>query len=86
MQDKWERVHYTETDFARDRQDEFEIRNSPSSPIEITDVHVHMDRQFPSLRNIDFRLRNNTVKKVIWLSMAFTSAGQPGGYYWSGRT
>jgi len=82
MQDKWERVHYTEADFVRDRQEEIEILNSPSSPIEITDVHVHMDRRFPSLRNIDFRLRNNTVKKVIWLSCALTNASQPGGMYW----
>ncbi|MGB9491504.1 MAG: hypothetical protein WCA92_13660 [Terriglobales bacterium] len=84
MQDKWEKVHYTEADFVRDRKEEIEIRNSPSSPIEISDVHVHMDRQFPSRRNIDFRLRNNSVKKVIWLSMAITIAGQPGGVYWSG--
>jgi hypothetical protein len=69
MQDKWEKVHYIDTDFARDRQEEIEIRNSPSSPIEITDVHVHMDRQYPSIRNMDFKLRNKTAKKVIGLWM-----------------
>jgi hypothetical protein len=84
MQDKWEQVHYTEAALVRDRLEEIEIRNSPSSPIEITDVHVHMDRQFPSLRNIDFRLRNNSVKKVIWLSMRITITDALGGTYWSG--
>lgn len=69
MQSKWEKVHYTQADFARDRQEEIEIRNSPSSPIEITDVHVYMDRQYPSLRNIHFKLRNKTSKKVVALSM-----------------
>ena len=41
----------------------------PSTPIEIIDVHVFMDRQFPSLRNLKFKLRNKTSKKVIALSM-----------------
>ncbi|MCU1249483.1 MAG: hypothetical protein JWQ49_2512 [Edaphobacter sp.] len=69
MQDKWEKAHYTDADFVRDRQEEIEIRNSRQSPIEITDVHVYMDRQYPSLRNIDFKLRNKTSKKVIGLWM-----------------
>lgn len=69
MQDKWEKGHYTEADYARDRQEEIEVRNSPSSPIEITDLHVYMDRQFPSVRNVRFKLRNRTSKKVTWLSM-----------------
>jgi hypothetical protein len=69
MQNKWEKVHYTESDFVRDRPEEIEVRNSPSSPIAITDVHVYMDRQFPSLRNIRFKLRNLTPKKITWLSI-----------------
>jgi hypothetical protein len=69
MQDKWEKIHYTEADFGRDRRDEIEIPNPPSSPIEITDVHVYMDRQFPSLRNINFTLRNKTSKRVVALSL-----------------
>ena len=69
MQDKWEKVHYTEADFVRDRGDEIDIPNPPSSPIEITDVRVHMNRQFPSLRDVKFTLRNKTSKKVIALSL-----------------
>jgi hypothetical protein len=69
MQEKWEKAHYTEADFVRDRQEEVEIRNDPSSPLEISDVHVHMDRKSPSLRNITFELRNRTSKKVIGLRM-----------------
>jgi len=71
MQSKWEKAHYTQADFARDRQEEIEIRNSPLSPIEITDVHVYMDRQYSSLRNIHFKLRNKTSKKVIALTVRF---------------
>ncbi len=84
MQAKWEKIHYTEADFARDRQEEIDIRNSPSSPIEITDVHVYMDRKYPSLRNVKFKLRNKTAKKVTWLSAGITIVGLPGGHYWSG--
>ena len=69
MQEKWEKIHYTEADFAVDRRSEIEIPNPPSSPIEITNVHVYMDRQFPSLRNIKFRLHNKTSKKVTQLSL-----------------
>jgi hypothetical protein len=69
MQDKSEKVHYTEADFARDRRDEIDIPNPPSSPIKITDVQVHMNRRFPSLRDVKFMLRNNTSKKVVALSL-----------------
>jgi hypothetical protein len=69
MQDKWEKAHYSERDFARDRQEEINVPNRPSSPIEITDVHVHMDRQFPSLRNLEFKLRNKTSKKVVGFTL-----------------
>jgi hypothetical protein len=69
MQDKWEKVHYSEADFVRDRRDEIDIPNPPSSPIKITDVHVHMNRRFPSLRDVKFMLRNNTSKKVVALSL-----------------
>jgi hypothetical protein len=69
MQSKWGKVHYTLADFARDRREEVEIRNSPFSPVEITNVHVYMDRQYPSGRIVHFKLRNKTSKKVIALSM-----------------
>ena len=84
MQEKWEKIHYTEADFALDRRDEIEIPNPPSSPIEITDVHVYMDRQFPSLRNIKFKLRNKSSKKVVVLDIRTgnkTGASEMAGPY-----
>ena len=69
MQDRWEKVHYREADFVRDRQEEIEIRNNPSCPINITDVHVHMDRQHPSDRHVTLKLRNKTRKKVIFFTI-----------------
>lgn len=59
------KIHYTEADFASDYRDEIDIRNSPSSPIEISDLHSYMMRKFPSLRNVKFTLRNKTSKQVI---------------------
>jgi hypothetical protein len=69
MQEKWEQTHYTDKEFARDRREEIDIPNPPSSPIEITDVHVYMDRQSPSLRDIAFKLRNRTAKKVVGFTL-----------------
>jgi hypothetical protein len=67
MQSKWEKIHFTQADLLRDRREEVEIGNRPSSPIEITVMHVYMDRKFPLERNVHFRLRNKTSKKVIAL-------------------
>ncbi len=64
MQHKWEKVHYTKADYARDRHDEIEVRNNPSSPVEIVDVHAYMNRDYPNLRNMSFTLRNKTSKKI----------------------
>lgn len=72
MQDKWEKVHYTEADFARDYGDEIEVRNNPSSPVEITDVHADMDRRYPSNRNLRFGLRNLTSKKIVGVGVKIT--------------
>lgn len=78
MQGKWESIHYTEADFARDRRDEIDIRNSASSPIEITDLHAYMIRKFPSLRNTKFTLRNKTSKKVVAISVRIGIEGLQG--------
>jgi hypothetical protein len=78
MEDKWEKTHYTEADFARDRRDEIDIRNSPSSPVEITDQHAYMIRKFPSLRNIKFTLRNKTSKKVVAIRVRIGIEGLEG--------
>ena len=69
MQDKWEKIHYTEADYARDRGNEIEIRNSPVSPIEITALHAYMNREFPSIQNLRFTVRNKTSRKVLMLSI-----------------
>jgi hypothetical protein len=82
MRDKWEKAHYTQADFVRDHQEEIEIQNSPLSPVEVNSVHAYMDRQYPSLRNISFTLRNRTSKKVIWLNVRI--GDDSGAVYMSG--
>ena len=64
MQKEWEKAHYIEADFVADRTDEITVQNSPISPIQITDVHVQMDRKFPSLRNLSYTLKNTTAKGI----------------------
>ena len=34
------------------------------SPLEVVDLHVFIDRTYPSLRNVKFGLRNRTTKMV----------------------
>jgi hypothetical protein len=76
MQDKWEKAHYKESDFTRDRRDEVEVRNNPSAPVEISDVHAYMVRGYPAGRFVTFKLRNKTSKKV---EAAFVNVGGGGG-------
>lgn len=64
MQDKWEKAHYTGADFAKDRRAEVDVRNNPTSPVEITDVHVYMEKEHPSARQMTYKLRNKTSKKI----------------------
>lgn len=81
MQDKWEKAHYTEADFDRDRKDEIKVRNNPSSPVEITDVHVYMDRQDPSGRKVTFKLRNKTSRTVAALGMDISIDDKSGAVF-----
>ena len=61
---RWEKSHTTEADFAIDRADEIKVENNSRCPLEIRDVHVFMDRKFPSLRDLKFTLQNRTPKRV----------------------
>jgi hypothetical protein len=77
MQEKWEKAHYTEADFAKDRRTEVDIRNDPKSPVEITDVHVYMEREYPSRRKMSFKLRNRTSKKIDAVGVAHLGYSGP---------
>lgn len=78
MQDKWEKAHYTDADFIRDRRDEIEVLNSPSSPVEIADVHAYMNREYPAHRDLTFKIRNRTSKKITALVVEFHVKNAPG--------
>jgi hypothetical protein len=60
----WEKSHITDADFSIDRADEIQVENNPKCPLEIREVHVFMDKQHPSLRDVKFALRNKTSRKV----------------------
>jgi hypothetical protein len=55
----------TAQDLADDRKDSVEIHIPPDAPLAISDLHVHIDRKDIKSRNIEFRFRNQTDKKVI---------------------
>jgi hypothetical protein len=69
MQDEWEKAHYVEADFLADRVDEISVVPGPMSPVQITDLHVYMNRRFPSIRDLSLRLKNKTSKAVTAFSI-----------------
>jgi hypothetical protein len=77
----WERSQVKEEDLSRDRRDELEIQTAPGLPVELTDVHVFMDKKFLSLRDLQFRLRNKSDKPTFGYSLYL---GREGGNILSG--
>ncbi len=78
MTKEWERVHFREADFAEDQRNKFKAENSRESPIEIAEIHAYMDRQYPSLLNVKFRLHNKTEKTVSGLAWTISVNGEVG--------
>ena len=66
----WEKIKYSDADFATDRSGEIDVVNVPQSPLEIAELHSLMDKQYPSLRNVQFTLRNKTNKAIKAFSVA----------------
>ena len=71
----WLKAHLTEADLAVDRADEIEIEDTASSPIEISDVHAFIDKEYRSLLRVTFKLKNRTSKKVSAFSVLFYDGG-----------
>jgi hypothetical protein len=68
--DMWEKIKYSDADFAADRASEIDVVNTPQSPLEVAELHSFMDKQYPSLRNVEFTLRNKTHKAIKAFSIA----------------
>jgi len=64
MDSYWEKAHLTDADFAADYANEIVIHNSPKCPIEITELHAKLNKDYPSLRNLTFKLLNRSKKTV----------------------
>ena len=70
----WLKSHLTEADFAIDRADEIEIEDTPTSPLQITDVHAFLDKEYSSLLSVSYELKNRTSKKVSAFTVRFFDA------------
>ncbi len=68
--DMWEKIKYSDADFAADRATEIDVVNSTQSPLEVVELHSFMDKRYPSLRNVQFTLRNKTNKAIKGFSIA----------------
>lgn len=71
----WERTHLTEADLSADYSEEIEIEPEATSPLEIFDLHVSLDKQYPSLRNLTLKLRNRSSKNVSAFDLRLYSDG-----------
>jgi hypothetical protein len=77
--DYWARTHITEAELTADHVNEVEIQRTANSPLEVLDLHVFIDRKYLSLRNVKFKLRNRTAKKVTAFDITLYS--NEGGQY-----
>lgn len=47
-----------------DRAEEIESQNVPVAPLQIIDLRAHVDKQYHSLLNVTFKLKNQSAKTV----------------------
>lgn len=73
--DDWVRDRVTEADFLVDRSANIVLELDPACPVEIHDLSVAMDREFLSLRKLNFTLRNKTNKKIVGYGLRLGSVG-----------
>jgi hypothetical protein len=71
----WEKTHITDTELSADHADEIEIRDAPASPLEILDLHALLNDKYHSLRDLTFKLRNRSDKKVRGFTLGLYSDG-----------
>jgi hypothetical protein len=60
----WEKSHLTDEDRSADYADEILIHRTPNCPIKITDLHAYLDKTYPSIRNLTFKLKNDSAKQI----------------------
>ena len=74
--DHWERTHLTDADRSADYADEIVIHRTPNCPIEIGDLQAHLDKTYPSIRNLTFKLKNVTAKQVTGYTLRLYVKGE----------
>jgi hypothetical protein len=72
----WEQARLTEAELEADHAGEILLRNEPSSPLQITDLHAFIDRKYRSLLNLEFALNNVSEREIKGLTvLLFTKTG-----------
>ena len=65
----WEKTHLTNADRSADYADEIVIHRTANCPLEVLDLHAHLDKTYPSIRNLTFKLKNVSDKQVKGYSL-----------------
>jgi len=59
----WEQSHVTEADLRVEHADEVQVMQSLSCPLEIVDVHAHLDHKFLSLLDVTYKVKESNGQK-----------------------
>ena len=60
----------TERELAKDRAGSVEIRIPPDAPLQLSALHVHIDPENLTSRNVEFRFHNTTERQITGYSFA----------------
>jgi hypothetical protein len=62
--DAWARTHLTREEIDVDRAGKVQLKLARGCPLEIVDLHVHVNRNSLNSRHIEFRLRNKSGQRI----------------------
>lgn len=66
----WENIRLTKAELEADYSDEIVVRNDPTGPLQISDVHASINQKYPSLLSVRFTLRNVSRRTIKWFSVS----------------
>ena len=73
--DHWEKAHLTDADRSANYTDEIVIHRTPRCPLEIDDLQARLDKTYPSIRNLAFKLKNVSAKRVTGYTLRLYAKG-----------
>jgi len=70
----------TKEELAADLKDRVHLALPGDCPLDVVDLHLHIDARNPSSRVIELRLRNKTAKRVTGYELVMSDEGREGSF------